>query len=264
MGRHNLGIDIVELRVSIGMVGAFVRLAIGLPGIAKFRQQFAHAVGADGMAHPREGACQLVEALRHPQKWANRIAQRRRLDETLQVLKQRRVPPAERSWAAALTANLSGLRGGASRSFSPRSMVLRASPVISDTATRPPHPAARTSLAANKRRPRSSRFEPSASHRRQIDCVSIMQTLLEVQMVLGNPPALSHVAAWPKLPIQFTYCCGCPKFSGRMKSRPWKGKLVEPKPPLQPKYVGAIRTRLQLLRAEIEATISSVLTMALT
>ena len=38
LGRHNLGINVFELRVSIGMVGAFVRLAIGLPGIAKLRQ----------------------------------------------------------------------------------------------------------------------------------------------------------------------------------------------------------------------------------
>ena len=30
-------------------------------------------------------------------------------------------------------------------------------------------------------------------------------------MVLGNPPALSHIAAWPKPPRPFTYCCGCPK-----------------------------------------------------
>jgi hypothetical protein len=38
----------------------------------------------------------------------------------------------------------------------------RASPVISATAATPPHPAARASLAANTRLPRSSRFEPSA------------------------------------------------------------------------------------------------------
>jgi hypothetical protein len=33
------------------------------------------------------------------------------------------------------------------------------------------------------------------------------------------------------------------------RRRPWnKGKLVGPKPPLQPKHVWAIRTRLQLAR----------------
>ena len=44
---------------------------------------------------------------------------------------------------------------GPSRSFRPRSIVLRASPVTAETATKPPYPAARTSAAANSRRPRS-------------------------------------------------------------------------------------------------------------
>ena len=65
--------------------------------------------------------------------------------------------------------------GGPSRSFSPRPMVLRASPVTLDTDARPPHPAARASLAANSRRPRSSRFEPSASQRCRIARKSIMK-----------------------------------------------------------------------------------------
>jgi hypothetical protein len=42
-------------------------------------------------------------------------------------------------------------------------MVLRASPVMFETAARPPHPAARASLAANNRRPRSS--GKAAAHR---------------------------------------------------------------------------------------------------
>jgi len=57
-------------------------------------------------------------------------------------------------------------------------MALRARPVTLDTVATPPHPAARASLAANKRRPRSSRFEPSASQRHRIARRSIMQTLL--------------------------------------------------------------------------------------
>ncbi len=69
-------------------------------------------------------------------------------------------------------------RDAASRSFNPRSIVLRARPVMFETAARPPHPAARTSLAANSRRPRcSSCFEPSASHRCRIECVPIIHRL---------------------------------------------------------------------------------------
>ena len=56
---------------------------------------------------------------------------------------------------------------------------------ISETATKPPHPAARVSLAANNRRPRSSRFEPSASHRRPIACLSIIRTAYRRQRLLG-------------------------------------------------------------------------------
>ncbi len=103
------------------MVGAFVRLAIGLPRKTDLREQLAHAVGADGVAHPGEGGCQFVEALRHPQQWTDRIAQRRRLDEALQVPKQRRVPFGQRLRAAALTANLSRLQGRCVEVFQPAS-----------------------------------------------------------------------------------------------------------------------------------------------
>ena len=46
--------------------------------------------------------------------------------------------------------------GGRFKSFSPRPIVLRAIPVTLDTAASPPRPIARTSAAANRRRPRSS------------------------------------------------------------------------------------------------------------
>jgi hypothetical protein len=74
-------------------------------------------------------------------------------------------------------------------------MVLRANPVTFETAARPPHPAARTSLAANNRRPRSSRFEPSASHRCRIASVSIMPTLVSVSSPYRDYPQLSHTVA---------------------------------------------------------------------
>ena len=103
-----------------------------------------------------------------------------------------------------------GARGGASRSFRPRSIVLRASPVTQETAARPPQPAARTSLAANNRRPRSSRFEPSASHRCRIACVSIMPTKVAVRATQRNPSAPSYSASWPRHQMRFTYRCGRP------------------------------------------------------
>ena len=91
----------------------------------------------------------------------------------------------------------------ASRSFSPRPMVERASPVISETASRPPHPVARTSPAANTRRPRSSSFEPTNSRLCQIACVSIMPARIPPQRHPGNPiaPESNHHRAPERNPI---------------------------------------------------------------
>src|SRR5882762_664359 len=58
-----------------------------------------------------------------------------------------------------------------------------------------PHPAARTSLAANNRRPCSSRFEPSASHRCRIARASIMPTLVMGRRAYRDRPQLSHTVA---------------------------------------------------------------------
>ncbi len=76
--------------------------------------------------------------------------------------------------------------GTASRSSSPRLMVERASPVISETILRPPYPAACTSDAANIWRPRSSSLEPTASHRSRIACLSIIR--LHTTVCSSTPP----------------------------------------------------------------------------
>jgi hypothetical protein len=52
-------------------------------------------------------------------------------------------------------------------------MVLRAIPVMRDTAAIPPQPAANASLVAKTRRCRSSRYGPSVSNRRRIAASSI-------------------------------------------------------------------------------------------
>ena len=62
------------------------------------------------------------------------------------------------------------------RSARPRSIVLRAIPVACDTATTPPRPAARASLAANNRRPLSSSAGASASKRALMAAMSITQS----------------------------------------------------------------------------------------
>ena len=61
-------------------------------------------------------------------------------------------------------------------SASPRPIVLRATPVASDTAATPPRPAACASVAANSRRARSSRCGASVSNRALIPALSIIQS----------------------------------------------------------------------------------------
>ena len=46
----------LELGVAIGMLAAVVGLALGLAAIAKLRQQLAHRVRAERVAHPPKGS----------------------------------------------------------------------------------------------------------------------------------------------------------------------------------------------------------------
>ncbi len=77
--------------------------------------------------------------------------------------------------------------GAASKSSSPRLIVERASPVISETTASLPRPAARTSAAANNRRPRSSNSLPNTSHRTRIAAKSIIQATYTTNSSEGIP-----------------------------------------------------------------------------
>ena len=92
---------------------------------------------------------------------------------------ERRPPPARRTRPFG--------SGCASRSCLPRLIVERASPVIFETIARPPRPAVRTSAAANKRRPRSSSREPTASHRSRMAASSIMRSTYPCSPKTGIP-----------------------------------------------------------------------------
>ncbi len=163
--RNDVCIDMLELRVAVGMFRALMRLAIELARKAEFDQFLAHGVGADRMAHRGQRSSEFVHALGHPCQGPHGIAQGRGLDEPLEVGNEaginlataRRPPPARRT--------LSLASGSASRSSSPRLIVEQARPAIRDTMARPPRPAVRTSAAANNRRPRSSSLRPTVSQR---------------------------------------------------------------------------------------------------
>jgi hypothetical protein len=76
------------------------------------------------MAHLGENGRQFVAALRSQQR-TSRIADRRRLNEALEVTKQRRITSGQWPRTATFTATWPFGSGAASRSFRPRSIVER-------------------------------------------------------------------------------------------------------------------------------------------
>jgi hypothetical protein len=102
--RDRLGVDVLELRIAVGMLRALVGLAVRLPAVAERRQQSLHAAGADLVALLLQRVRHLVVAFRHPQQRAHGIAERGRLDDTAQILDQRRVPARQMPPAATLAA----------------------------------------------------------------------------------------------------------------------------------------------------------------
>jgi len=60
---QHFGVDAFELRVAVGMAGAFIRLPVGLPREADFAEQFAPVAGADLVAHCGKPGGELVETL---------------------------------------------------------------------------------------------------------------------------------------------------------------------------------------------------------
>jgi hypothetical protein len=89
-------VDVVELRIAIGMLPALARLAVGLQAIAKLVQQFAHDGSTDVMTHVAQPARQLAQALAGPQKRRLRIAARLRFDQRTQIIQKARIRLAQR------------------------------------------------------------------------------------------------------------------------------------------------------------------------
>ena len=103
--RHDFRVDIFELRVSVGMFGAFIRLAIGLAREPELPQLLAHRVGADRMSHLGQGRRELLHAFRHPDQGPHRITQRRRLDQPFERANEPRIVLRARATPAAGAAN---------------------------------------------------------------------------------------------------------------------------------------------------------------
>jgi len=89
--RLDLRVDVLELRIPVGMAGAFPGLAVGLQAEAELRQQPAHQLVADPESLLVQGLRQMTLALAHPQQRGLGIAPDRRDHQLLQRRHQARL-----------------------------------------------------------------------------------------------------------------------------------------------------------------------------
>src|SRR5271157_6037705 len=88
---------------SVGFLG----LAVGMATIFQFLQQLGNGRGTHFVTHGAKRRRQLVVALGDPSQRPHRVAHRRRLEQSLQVLQQRRVLDRQPRSAPALAPHLS-------------------------------------------------------------------------------------------------------------------------------------------------------------
>src|SRR5450830_1434895 len=65
---YRLLVDMLELAVTVGMMAAFLGLAVDLPTVFQLDQQLGDAAGADLVPHRAQSCRKLGVALRHPQQ----------------------------------------------------------------------------------------------------------------------------------------------------------------------------------------------------
>ena len=103
LGRDDLRIDMLELRVAIGIARGLERIAIELARVFELlAEQLGDRVGADVVATLHERRSELGGALQHPPERTHGIAHRRGLSETLKIRHRRRIALAQRLAASAL------------------------------------------------------------------------------------------------------------------------------------------------------------------
>src|SRR4051812_14545280 len=107
--RLHLRVDVLELRVSVGMARSLGRLAIDLARIRKLvDEQPADRVRAHVVALCRELVRQLFLALGDPHQRTHRIAHRQRLDKVFEVFDDRAVGLCDRTATTTLAPNATG------------------------------------------------------------------------------------------------------------------------------------------------------------
>jgi hypothetical protein len=152
----------LELSVAIGVVGTFAGLAVGLQAEVETLQQPPNQLLTGDEAPLGQRHREMALAQADPPQRSLGITADRRLHQLIQGFQDPGLHLDRGLLSATPAANPLYRTAPDWRSARPRPMVLRAIPVVSETAAIPPRPAARASLAANRRRSLSLRNGPSA------------------------------------------------------------------------------------------------------
>ena len=189
--RFDLRVDVLELRVAIGMASAFLALAIDLTPIAEAFEQLGNPARGNAMSHVAQRRGEFGVAFRHPQQRSHRIAERRRLEQPPQVFQQRRIFARQRQPSAAGASNF--LSGDGRRQIS--------QPTIDGAARYSRRPRNR----GNAAKPRRARLR-----RREQATPSFVETRAQSFIPLPNRRFINHAAVINQL--------GSPKESRQTKS----------------------------------------------
>ena len=207
--RNDFCVDVLELRVAVGMVRAFVRLAIELARKAEFDQFLAHSVGADPMAHRRQRFSEFVHALGDPCQRSHGIAQGRGFDEPRKFGNEAGINLRDSPTPAPGAANLAlgkrfpiqvviaAIDRRARKTRNPRHYGQTAPPGGSHLGRRKQPPPAFVELAPNG--------VPAISNRVFVDHAPRVRLFVEIRN-----PSKTHSDPPPKQ-ARFGYCSKCPK-----------------------------------------------------
>jgi hypothetical protein len=89
-------VDLLELRVAVGIGGALAGLSVGRQAVSLGLQQPQHRAIDDVVAHPAQRLGELGGALGRPPQRRLRIATRHRIDQRLQILPKPRLTLKDR------------------------------------------------------------------------------------------------------------------------------------------------------------------------
>ena len=162
--------DVLELGIAIGMGLSLADLPITLQAIIHRLQETGHRHVADLMALDREFIGQAARALASPKQGGFRMTLGRGLDQCSQVLDQPAIALGQPLTSASPLSNRFGIAVmiqrfvGVCSSDIPALMVPGESPVAAATVVIPPQPKATASVAAHRRRSRSSMIGTSTSN----------------------------------------------------------------------------------------------------